>query len=365
LALTGLKPIAKALLQFLNANYVRQPDRAFPQDTLNKWIAAIYTHIDFAIQEPMTISLTTTHTHPPNPDGIDTAIHRNSHIHHIYEYCKRTYDRIEHIEKTSSWDDFQPALETKSQTIRNTPPPSSSVQKRHDIQVPFVPTTEIPHLILFYRNQISTFDKKTFFYSLLMSKENEYLEENHDYIQWVFPNPLPSGSSSNCPELDSTSMGLFLSRNDNTLRDHMVLMFLRMLKFYDLNLRVASGLTVFRLESWGRESILMTHSRRHNYLRITRILISLSLLGLTKFADAFRIFLTTEYRGIRRDISRETIRFWNEAISKVSDHRGEVRSTWRTFPYKQNNNMHEEKRLIQEKIESEILPHPSLRAFYD
>ena len=59
----------------------------------------------------------------------------------------------------------------------------------------------------------------------------------------------------------------------------------------------------------------------HNWLRITRILRSLKLLGLEAEARALYERLETLYSSRRFPISADTFQFWTEAVQGVPFHR--------------------------------------------
>jgi hypothetical protein len=152
---------------------------------------------------------------------------------------------------------------------------------------------------------------------------DEELERVHDYIQWLFPLREKSGFNLNAPVLDEVAVSEFRRRPD--LKQNLRRSLQRMLEFYGLD---PSGDEPTRAEdAAGRLSVKYNERLRewvtygnHNHLRITRILKSLSELGLNREAnDLFRT-LEEIYRNEERKefpgISEDTFRFWQGAISQ-------------------------------------------------
>ena len=65
------------------------------------------------------------------------------------------------------------------------------------------------------------------------------LEFNHDYIQWLFPLPEPSGANASAPLLSKDDIAAFAS--DESLRKALLQSFELMLQFYGLDLVVGGA----------------------------------------------------------------------------------------------------------------------------
>ncbi len=139
------------------------------------------------------------------------------------------------------------------------------------------------------------------------------LEFHHDYIQWLFPLPEPSGANADAPLLSKEDIAAFES--DESLRKALLKSFYLMLQFY--------GLVVWE----GRPEIKVTRGARfderrdvwltggnHNFLRISRMLRSLTLLGLGRHATAFLKSLEGIYREDARIIGDTTMGYWRRAV---------------------------------------------------
>ena len=139
------------------------------------------------------------------------------------------------------------------------------------------------------------------------------LERHHDYIQWLFPLPEPSGANADAPLLSKDDMAAFAS--DDSLRKALLQSFELMLDFYGLAL-VATGATVTVVRSQhfhGRTAQWLTPGN-HNFLRISRILRSLTMLGLGVYATAFLKSLEGIYAETASTIGDTTMGYWRRAV---------------------------------------------------
>lgn len=167
-------------------------------------------------------------------------------------------------------------------------------------------------LVHFYRGESR--DGEGRFLEEILSWNDEELEEVHNFVQWLFPLPEPSRFNPDAPLLSDEDMAAF--RTDALLRDNLRKSFQRILSF--LGLTLADGKVVAgpnfstRLpEVWATPN--------HNWLRITRILRSLTLLGLRSEAMALFEFLDTAYSSRRFPITAETFDYWEKAVRVVGE----------------------------------------------
>jgi hypothetical protein len=96
------------------------------------------------------------------------------------------------------------------------------------------------------------------------------LEQVHDYIQWLFPLRERSAFNSNAPLLDDATIQQFRDRPE--LQANLRRSFLRMLKFYGLELTDTAPPTIRPSKSFPSRSANWLNPGNHNHLRITRIL---------------------------------------------------------------------------------------------
>ena len=143
------------------------------------------------------------------------------------------------------------------------------------------------------------------------------LERHHDYIQWLFPLPEPSGANPGAPLLSAEDMAAFES--DESLRKALLQSFELMLQFYGLELIYREAIVeVVRNANFHERSSVWLTSGNHNFLRISRILRSLSLLGCGAHAVVFLKCLEDIYVEEASTIGNTTMGYWRRAV----DHEG-------------------------------------------
>lgn len=150
------------------------------------------------------------------------------------------------------------------------------------------------------------------------------LEAVHDYIQWVFPTRQPSGVNPDAPLITDGTAGAFEA--DPALRDALLRALDRMLAFYGLRRLHGAACPDHRRRAGTR--IEMDAARfleragtwlypgNHNHLRLTRIMQSLSALGLPDEARALRHCLLADVAegpgaGL---VTQRTLQFWKTAV---------------------------------------------------
>src|SRR4051812_18487482 len=138
------------------------------------------------------------------------------------------------------------------------------------------------------------------------------LEYNHDYIQWLFPLRERSGVQPDVPVLDDTVIAAFAAPDlqARLLRSAHV-----MAEFYGLELVEQDGRTVVRRSGMfvDRGRTWLTRGN-HNFLRLTRIMKSLAMLGHAALAAAWLDTLESIYAEYPEVIGSTTLRYWQSAI---------------------------------------------------
>lgn len=139
------------------------------------------------------------------------------------------------------------------------------------------------------------------------------LEQDHNYIQWLFPLDTQSGANPTAPILDQATMLQF--RNNHPLQIQLSRSFRRMLTFYGLHME--NGVyppNIQRDQNFNARAAIWLTPPNHNFLRITRIIRSLHLLGKPDEGRALlRIMediLQNEGAGI---IASSTMGHWRNA----------------------------------------------------
>ena len=139
------------------------------------------------------------------------------------------------------------------------------------------------------------------------------LERHHDYIQWLFPLPEPSGANPSAPLLSSDDIAAFAKYD--SLRNALLQSFVLMLQFYGLELKGrGDDVEVVRGDHFDERSRVWLTGGNHNFLRISRILRSLSLLGLGSHARAFLTCLEDIHEDEARIIGTTTMGYWRRAV---------------------------------------------------
>ncbi len=140
----------------------------------------------------------------------------------------------------------------------------------------------------------------------ILARDDRWLEQTHDYIQWLFPLPEASPYNPMAPVLVADDIAAF--RDDAELRTGLLRGFRRMLRFYGFK-------HAPHLMPPAADAAWIT-PHNHNFLRISRILRSLALLGCE--AEAMR-FLSALDRlaesGAGRVFGDLTLAHWRAAAA--------------------------------------------------
>ncbi len=141
------------------------------------------------------------------------------------------------------------------------------------------------------------------------------LEYHHDFIQWLFPLRQPSPINPLAPTFDDNQIAIF--KNDPELQKKMVTSFFLMLDFYGFEIEPGAELKVRKSQNWEERRGNWLRPRNHNFLRITRILTSLCLVGLNRYATSFFEALEKLTRSEEgKNISPESFTYWQKALSE-------------------------------------------------
>jgi hypothetical protein len=147
----------------------------------------------------------------------------------------------------------------------------------------------------------------------LWSWSDERLEAVHDYIQWMFPTVQPSGVNPFAPLVTRQTIQAF--ETEPRLRERLRRSLDRMLSFYGLRRTGLAGADD-RIDiddtRFADRAATWLHLGNHNHLRLTRIMDSVSTLGLPRDARALqRCLLEDVCAGPgRQRVTRSTIEFW-------------------------------------------------------
>jgi hypothetical protein len=137
--------------------------------------------------------------------------------------------------------------------------------------------------------------------------DDHRLEHVHDFIQWMFPLDEPSSVNADAPLVTREDRGAFES--DLQLQSAMRRSFSVFLNF--LGLAMNDDGRVVRGQDFAERSAIWKYSN-HNWLRITRVIKSLRLLGFEKEAAAFWTCLKDLHEN-QRFVGETSFKYWAEA----------------------------------------------------
>lgn len=122
------------------------------------------------------------------------------------------------------------------------------------------------------------------------------MERTHDYIQWMFPTRTASAFNPKAPIVTPQDQVAFTQ--DGELRSNLAASLSKFLGFLKLPLPAGAS-----RPHW-------VHPGNHNYLRITRVLESLELLGLQSEAEILRGCLRTVVSLFPDEVGDQAPSFW-------------------------------------------------------
>ena len=149
----------------------------------------------------------------------------------------------------------------------------------------------------------------------IWSWDYQKLESVHNYIQWLFPLREKSRFNSSAPTLNDEVIHAF--RTSEELRNRLIHSFTVMLAFYGLECREGENaeIVIAKSEEYLSRKREWIERFNHNYLRLTRILTSLTELGLKDYALALFKCLDELYNEEKASIGLETYTYWKNAVN--------------------------------------------------
>jgi hypothetical protein len=166
-------------------------------------------------------------------------------------------------------------------------------------------------LVQFYRDGGVNSEKRTL--QEIQGWPFNKLEAVHNYIQWLFPLNEPSAFNRDAPLLTAGDIDVF--RSSEVIKENLLLSFKQLMLFYGYSLKVNDGkLSLEKSSDFEIRSQNWLQPHNHNFLRITRIIKCLKLLGFDKEAvalfDQLKNLYNSKYQSI---ISPATFRYWELA----------------------------------------------------
>ena len=157
-------------------------------------------------------------------------------------------------------------------------------------------------IIDFYRGGIGNQNGNTLSEILTWSKG--WLEGDHDYVQWLLPSNETSQINGEAPTLTLEESQIF--KEDKELQDKVKQSLVKFLWFLDFKLVRDDEQVIIEpvveIPDWLK-------GFNHNMLRVTRLIKSLRLTGLEKYANAYY----TALLPFKNKVSINTWSYWQKA----------------------------------------------------
>jgi hypothetical protein len=143
----------------------------------------------------------------------------------------------------------------------------------------------------------------------VLAMDDYALENEHDYVQWLFPSPEISDANPGAPVVEEETVRAFAARSD--LRGTLLRGLHVMLTFYGLEL-VEQGdeLEVREGPDFEEKSFTWLIPVDHNHLRISRILLSLRTLNCQPHATALLAYLELLVARLPHRFKDQTLPTW-------------------------------------------------------
>jgi hypothetical protein len=142
--------------------------------------------------------------------------------------------------------------------------------------------------------------------------DNQQMEADHHYIQWLFP-LLTESQAVFAPRLRAFEIEAL--RSDPLIREELLVSFRRFVTFLGFELtQQGSEIRMRTGPRFCERNSVWLHPGNHNYLRISRVLGSLTLAGLDAFATSLldalvSVAATPEGQRAIDDVS---LRYWRQ-----------------------------------------------------
>ena len=157
------------------------------------------------------------------------------------------------------------------------------------------------NLITFYLNDGPDSEGRTL--AAIWGMTDDELMDTHDVVQWLFPLTEPSHFNPSAPVLTEKQIEAF--RADARLKAKLLKSFVRFMQVFGLAYVDCELIQVAHREIWMHLN--------HNWLRFTRILRSLTILGLPDEALVFFRFLQKKIGNV------QSMSYWRKAVGLDSN----------------------------------------------
>jgi len=150
-------------------------------------------------------------------------------------------------------------------------------------------------------------DKGRTFWEVI-SQSDKWFERCHDHVQWLYPLLTKSAYNPNAPLLTDEIINSL--KANPVIQDNIIMAFYRIMNFYGLYRKDQDTIDIF--EPWFQNQTWISPGN-HNFLRITRVITSLRLLGFPKHAEMFRKCVLKIADSHIEIIGETTKKFWTNA----------------------------------------------------
>jgi hypothetical protein len=152
-------------------------------------------------------------------------------------------------------------------------------------------------LILFYLGLSPTYETPPLYITDILKWPTTHdgeMENNHRYIQWIFPTKTSSKSNPRAPILDEEIASVLVEIN--LFRKNYALCFFKFMRFLNIEL---NSIDDFDFTIRIDPVMFFRHAKKHNFLRLSRVLESLLCFGYRKLAtDLYSALDNLEEEGM-------------------------------------------------------------------
>lgn len=143
----------------------------------------------------------------------------------------------------------------------------------------------------------------------IMKFDHGEMEGNHDFIQYIFPTNEASMFNYDAPVLTKEEADIFCESPE--LKAKVVLSFIKFLDFLDMRLVSENPVEIAAIEPTEirPQPLLWMYEFNHNFLRVTRCLKSMRLVGLEQYSVGLFNFL--KQNVVLND--EKSFRYWENA----------------------------------------------------
>ena len=161
-------------------------------------------------------------------------------------------------------------------------------------------------ILKFYAGEFPNTNK--LYFNDIVNFDNTRLERSHVFIQWLFPLPQASKAVPGSPVLTDEEIAIF--NKSDELKANLYYAFLVMLSFYGLEINKK----IIKSVDYDTRANVWQYPHSHNYLRITRIIACLAILGLNNYSKMLYDCMIELYNEFPDDFTPDNKVYWDAAV---------------------------------------------------